>query len=135
MLDAPLPASAANPTPCSRRGWCIFEQRVSSLVKSSNCFLRLGTPAAAEMLAAARAGNPGEAAGEDGSAGKDGSADKARPPLSWATVIETCASRRAAPLAPDAFEAMMRDGVEREAAAPGTGIRFTSGKDLTEVTT
>ena len=92
-------------------------------------------PAAAEMLAAARAGNPGEAAGEDGSAGKDGSADKARPPLSWATVIETCASRRAAPLAPDAFEAMMRDGVEREAAAPGTGIRFTSGKDLTEVTT
>ena len=36
-------------------------------------------------------------------------------------------------MAPDEFEAMIRQGMEDERAAPGTGIRFTNGKDATEV--
>jgi len=40
---------------------------------------------------------------------------------------------RTAPLSPDAFEADMRAGMAREASAPGTGFRFTNGKDATNV--
>ena len=40
---------------------------------------------------------------------------------------------RQAPLAPDAFEAMLREGMERESAEAGTGFRFTNGKDATAV--
>jgi hypothetical protein len=106
ILDGALPAGALeNAAPYARRGWCIFEQRLSSLIKSSNCFLRLGALADAE----------------------DG------PAPDWFGVIKTCATRRQPPMPPDLFEDMMRDGVAREAAAPGTGIRFTSGKDLGEV--
>ena len=94
-----------NATPYQRRGWCVFEQCLSSLVKNSNCFLRLSAlGAAADGTAATR---------------------------SWFEIITACAAQRTAPMAPDAFEQMMREGV---VAAEGERIVFTSGKDLTEVT-
>ena len=34
---------------------------------------------------------------------------------------------------PDEFERILREGIATEAAQPGSGIRFTNGKDLTEV--
>ena len=103
-LDLPPPVDAVNATPYQRRGWCVFEQCLSSLVKNSNCFLRLS----------------GLGAADDGTAATS----------SWFEIITACAAQRSAPMAPDAFEKMMREGV---AAAEG-GIVFTSGKDLTEVT-
>ena len=40
---------------------------------------------------------------------------------------------RFAPQAPDAFEAMLTAGMEREAAEAGSGFRFTNGKDATAI--
>ena len=51
----------------------------------------------------------------------------------WNDVAEACKADRLPPLAPDAFEAMMREGMAREQAAAGTGIRFTNGKDATDI--
>jgi hypothetical protein len=51
----------------------------------------------------------------------------------WQAIRDVCKASRKAPVAPDAFEAMMREGVRREESEAGTGIKFTSGKDLTEV--
>ena len=81
----------------------MFEQCLSSLVKNSNCFLRLS----------------GLGAADDGTVAT----------RTFFEIITACAAQRSAPMAPDAFEKMMREGV----AAEG-GIVFTSGKDLTEVT-
>ena len=89
------------------RGWCIFEKLLSSLVKNCNCFLELSK---FDVLDA-----------------------RDRSKQSWFDIIEMCASEREPPMAPDEFEKMMLSGVEREAAKPGTGIRFTCGKDLTDV--
>ena len=48
--------------------------------------------------------------------------------------LETaCMASRSALLSPDAFEAMLRKGMAREAAEAGTGFRFTNGKDATAV--
>ena len=44
-----------------------------------------------------------------------------------------CKASRSALLSPDAFEAMLRDGMAREASEAGTGFRFTNGKDATAV--
>ena len=44
-----------------------------------------------------------------------------------------CKASRSALLSPDAFEAMLRKGMAREAAEAGTGFRFTNGKDETSV--
>ena len=51
----------------------------------------------------------------------------------WLSLEVACRAGRAPPLAPDAFEAMLREGVAREAAVPGTGFRFTNGKDATAI--
>ena len=51
----------------------------------------------------------------------------------WAEVVLHCMGARTPPLSPDAFEANMRAGMAREASAPGTGFRFTNGKDATTV--
>ena len=52
---------------------------------------------------------------------------------SWSGIRDQCKVSREAPIAPDAFERLLRDGVAREEADPGTGIKFTSGNDLTKV--
>ena len=36
-------------------------------------------------------------------------------------------------MAPNEFEDMIRDGMQREKNEPGTGIKFTNGKDATEI--
>ena len=36
-----MPASAANATPYLGRGWCIFEQRLSGIVKDNDCYLQI----------------------------------------------------------------------------------------------
>ena len=51
----------------------------------------------------------------------------------WLSLVMACQAGRLAPLAPDAFEALLRDGMAREEAEAGTGFRFTNGKDATEV--
>jgi len=103
-LDGPLPTSAVNKAGYNKRGWCIFERLLSSLIKNCNCFLQLSKWVVAD-----------------------------RNVQSWFEIINMCAAMRAPPMPPDAFTEMMCKGVEREAAAPGSGIRFTCGKDLTDV--
>ena len=51
----------------------------------------------------------------------------------WEELRDECKAHRSAPVAPDAFEKIMREGVEREEKMAGSGIKFTSGKDLTVV--
>ena len=41
LLDTPVPSDASNQTPYEARGWCIFERRLSALVKDNDCFLSL----------------------------------------------------------------------------------------------
>ena len=92
--------------PLSAGGWCVFERHMASLVKDEYCFLSWR--------------------GEDSLLQLEG--DK-----SWENVRDLCRAGRLAPLSPDEFEAKMRQGVEREKAEPGSGIRFTSGKDLFDI--
>ena len=101
VMTTPMPASAENAAPIQRRGWCIFERRISSIVKHGSCYLELGRPWRRE--------------------------------LGFVGLKSACSKGRAPPMAPDAFEAMLSEGVAREAAEPGSGIKFTSGKDLTDV--
>ena len=51
----------------------------------------------------------------------------------WISLVKACRAGRYAPQAPDAFEAMLRAGMEREAAEAGSGFRFTNGKDATAI--
>ena len=51
----------------------------------------------------------------------------------WVALRQQCKAERPPPMAPDTFERMLREGVAREEAEAGTGIKFTSGKDPTEV--
>ena len=81
---------------------CIFERRLSSLVKDDFCYLELS-----------------------GLQGKK--ADR------WEELRDLCKATREAPIPPDMFEEQLKEGVAREEAAEGTGIKFTSGKDLTDV--
>ena len=54
-------------------------------------------------------------------------------PDCWARLAMECQGARIPPPSPDAFEAEMRAGMAREEIAPGTGFRFTNGKDATNV--
>ena len=103
VCDFAMSAGADNPAPIDKRGWCIFERRLSSVRKDRRCCLSLS------LLPRG-----------------DGALD-------WTDVFRACQSDRLAPLAPDGFEALMREGMAREQAAAGTGIRFTNGKDATDV--
>ena len=51
----------------------------------------------------------------------------------WGELCDLCKATREAPIPPDMFEEQLKVGVAREEAAEGTGIKFTSGKDLTDV--
>ena len=51
----------------------------------------------------------------------------------WFDLVMKCQVGRFPPLAPAAFEAMLREGMEREAAAAGSGFRFTNGALRTHV--
>ena len=104
VCDWPMPEGAENAAPIEQRGWCIFERALSSVRKHDNCCLQLS------LL---------EGKGAVGGC--------------WDDLVMTCKATRAAPLPPGAFEAMLRDGMAREDAAPGTGFRFTNGKDATNI--
>ena len=97
-----MPAGAENAAGVDKRGWCLFERRLSSIIKTGRCCLTLS--------------RMGERDGD-----------------SWRHLVMACMAGRLAPLAPDAFEALLRDGMAREEAEAGTGFRFTNGKDATEV--
>ena len=51
----------------------------------------------------------------------------------WGGIRKQCSAGRPAPMAPDAFEQMIREGMDREKKEADSGIRFTNGKDATEV--
>ena len=97
-----MPVGALNSAPIERRGWCIFERRLSSVRKDGDCCLNLS-----------------------------GLANVDRP--TWFDLVIACKAGRYAPQAPDAFEAMLKAGMEREAAEAGSGFRFTNGKDATAI--
>ena len=99
ICDWPMPEGAANPAPIEARGWCIFERRLSSVRKHADCCLALGRM-------------------PEGQAPGDGY---------WQDLEMCCRSGRLAPLAPDAYEATLRDGMSSGA------VRFTNGKDATTV--
>jgi len=106
-LDGELPAGAANTTPYSRRGWCLFERMLASLVKNCNCLLQLSS--------------------------LDGRLRGANSEWAWFDLISQAAAKRPPPLPPDQFEGFLLSGVEKEEALAGSGIKFTCGKDLTDV--
>ena len=101
VLNTPMPADAENQAEYSRRGWCIFERLLSSVVTNMWCYLELNKMDGTET--------------------------------DWEAIRDQCATSRPAPMPPDEFEAKIRCGMEAELAAPGTGIKFTNGKDATEV--
>eukprot|EP00966_Prymnesium_polylepis_P278662 6437905-Prymnesium_polylepis.1 len=104
VLDLPMPERAENVASVEQRGWCVFERRLSSITKWGDCCLMLSRlPPGTEVMD------------------------------SWEEFTKACKSVRYPPLSPDAFETMMRAEVAKEAAASGTGLRFTNGKDATEV--
>ena len=104
VCDWPMPEGAENAAPIEQRGWCIFEKALSSVRKDGACCLQLS------LL-------------------------EGRGTLNeyWQGLEMACKASRAALLPPDTFEAMLRDGMAREEAAPGTGFRFTNGKDATKI--
>ena len=104
VLNWPMPEGAENLAPVEQRGWCIFEQQLSSLVKFYGCYLELG-----------KLGDEQDAA------------DHERTTRRWREIRRICRAMRPPPLAPDRFEALMTAGL-----ASGE-IRFTSGKDLFDV--
>lgn len=105
VLDTPLPTSAENTTEYERRGWCIFESWLSRLVKHDHCYLQLSKS----------------------------SIKSSKQYVDWHTIRAQCKANRPAPMAPDSFECFMLLGVEKERVKPGSGITFTSGKDLINV--
>ena len=109
VLNTGMPAGSENMHPYGSRGWCIFERCLSSLVKDTFCYLELS------KMKVQGAGRP------QGQGGP------------FFDFVRECRAERPPPMSPEAFEAMMRQGVATEEATPGAGIKFTSGKDLTEV--
>ena len=103
ICDWPMPEGAENSAPIEKRGWCIFERRLSGIRSSSDCCLLLG-----KLVPTGRV-------------------------RCWTNLLQSCAVGRDAPLAPDAFESMLREGMAQEMATPGTGYRFTNGKDATSI--
>lgn len=53
--------------------------------------------------------------------------------MTWNGAIRECMAYRPPPIPPDDFEALLLEGVHKEEAHEGTGIKFTCGKDLTDV--
>ena len=51
----------------------------------------------------------------------------------WDDLRGRCMASRAAPVSPDEFAKVMREGMEQEKASPGTGINFTNGRNATAV--
>jgi len=43
LLNLPMPEGATNQTDYDERGWCIFERRLSAVVKDNDCFLHLSS--------------------------------------------------------------------------------------------
>lgn len=41
LMDQPVPATASNKTEYKNRGWCMFERRLSAIVKDNDCLLSL----------------------------------------------------------------------------------------------
>jgi len=102
VCDWPMPECAQNTVPIDRRGWCIFERRLSSIRKDDDCCLCVSQLSSCKLTYLS----------EVRSAGKAG---------------------RFPPLAPDDFDRMLHEGMALELTSPGTGYRFTNGKDATEV--
>ena len=48
-------------------------------------------------------------------------------------MLDACKANRPAPVPPDEFEQTLTQGVLAEEREPGSGVKFTSGKDLTDV--
>ena len=48
VLDLPMPEGAENAAPIDRRGWCIFERKLSIVRKYAHCFLALSQAANAK---------------------------------------------------------------------------------------
>ena len=109
VCDWTMPSTAENGASISKRGWCIFERELSSIRKSSKCFLHVS-----KMMSYMSSTRQGE-------------------PKWWGELVNAGAMDRAPPVAPDAFEKMLREGVARAAEEPGAGIHFTNGKDATEI--
>ena len=51
----------------------------------------------------------------------------------YSEVRDACKANRPAPVPPDEFEQTLTQGVQAEEREPGSGVKFTSGKDLTDV--
>jgi len=140
VCDWPMPDSAENAAPIERRGWCIFERRLSCVRKSVLGCLFLSALDDEKRLEAAAAVFV-EALG-DKKQREAAAPTAARDPRrstagglwgTWHHVLATCSISRPPPQLPDDFEAMLREGIAREAAEAGTGFRFTNGKDATDV--
>ncbi|CAK0834329.1 unnamed protein product [Prorocentrum cordatum] len=108
VCDWPMPGGAENAAPIERRGWCIFEKALSSVSKRSSCLLTLSRMPASYW-------------------------DQSRPPKHTLRYLTQAAGGREPPLPPDMFETLLRDGMAREATEKGSGIRFTNGKDATDI--
>ena len=101
-----MPYGAENAAPIDRRGWCIFEHTRSVVCAR--------TVAAALRSASWETALPSQAY-----------------PGMESCVCAGRAARRRSP--PTHLQAMLREGMEREAEEAGSGFRFTNGKDATSV--
>ena len=110
---------------------CVFEKALSSLVKHRRCFLQLSRADLPRLTADAGLGGGLGLGGDHGGDGGGGRAVNFE--RAWGMLVDACRADRPPPMAPDAFESRMTSGCAEEVKAPGGGIRFTNGKDLTDV--
>lgn len=108
VCDWPMPEGAENAAPIERRGWCIFEKALSSVSKKSSCLLALSKAPASYW-------------------------NQSGPQKYSLRYLTQVAGGREPPIPPDQFETVLRDGMVREAEERGSGIRFTNGKDATDI--
>jgi len=99
IYNFPLPEDAERSDPIESRGWCVTERFLGSISKSELCSITIS------------AQQPSDGA------------------ISWFDFATECTATRFAPLAPPAFEAMLREGIAAEEATAGTGISFTDSSD------
>lgn len=127
VLNTPIPAGATLVTPLETRGHFLYERHLSSLVKDSHCCLELARmpPQAARTSSSStadgQASDPSDAVEDEG--------------LEWASLRDACTMSvsHPPPMAPPAFERMLREGVEREAATAGSGIYLQNPSDCERV--
>jgi hypothetical protein len=100
VLDTPMPPSAVIQATHDRRAWVLFELMLSAIVKDANCCLLLSQ----------LSGHVSD----------------------WPSMRNECtaAARSRAPMSPDQFDRMLIDGVARESAEAGSGIRLSVADDL-----